>query len=158
MEFPQAQWFSESKPKRTWNYCSRSSSTNGYGGQHYTHYYQHQPANHNQRQQYHHDITTQQDPYKTGYYKGGGSIHFGCVTLLLHQKKVLIHFEEWVGWLTVLTSCVGILPQGWRRQHMNWWVSYAFRPPLKVICHTNILYSGILIHWGQIKILWRVLG
>ena len=46
-----------------------SSSTNDYCGKHDTLYYQTQPDNYNQRQQYPRDITTQQDHYITDYDK-----------------------------------------------------------------------------------------
>ena len=55
IEFPQAQLFSESKAERNCHYRESSSSTNYYHGKHYTLYYQHQPANYNQRQKYLHD-------------------------------------------------------------------------------------------------------
>ena len=50
-----------------WHSCEESSLTNDYLVQYDTSYYQNQPADYNQRQNYHHDRTTQQAPYRTGY-------------------------------------------------------------------------------------------
>ena len=63
IEFPQAKRFSERKPECIWHSCEASSSINDSRGKYDTFYYQ--PANYNQRQQYFHDRTSQQAPYKT---------------------------------------------------------------------------------------------
>ena len=64
----QSQHFSERKPERNWNFCEASSSTNDYCEQCDISY--DQPANHNQRQKYRHDITTQQAPYRNDHDRG----------------------------------------------------------------------------------------
>ena len=71
IEIPQTHCFSESKLDSNWQSF----------GQQYSSYYQPQPDTYNQRQRYHHDIITQQDPYITDYDRDNvvkhGNIHSG---------------------------------------------------------------------------------
>ena len=56
-------------------------------------YYQPQPANYNQRQQYHHDRTTQQAPYITDYDKEDvekcGVTHSGIPSPEIKQLPII---------------------------------------------------------------------
>ena len=87
----QSQRFSESKTERNWNYCEASSPTNDYHGQQDTFYYQ--PNNYNQRQQYRHDRTKQQYPYRTDYdrekWDKRGIVHIGIPPPTIKQLPII---------------------------------------------------------------------
>ena len=69
MEFSKEQRFNEREIGINWRYCKASSSNNDYHGKHDLSYYQPQPDNYNQRQQYFHHRIIQQSTYRTDYDK-----------------------------------------------------------------------------------------
>ena len=94
IEFAQTQLLSDRETGRNCQYCSLSSSTTDYRGQHDTSYYQPQtPDDYNQRQQYHSHRRKQQAPCRTGHdrekvYKRGVN-HSGIPSPEIKQLPII---------------------------------------------------------------------